>query len=100
MDECAEAIATLEAAVAQQRQIYDLIGSGVLAAALLYDPGRGERQRHELRQYAQRTAYRMRDTSVQCCTVGDGGAGSGAAPGGRGTSASRPRRGRARQRPS
>ncbi|MFE0726303.1 hypothetical protein ACFW4M_32770 [Streptomyces sp. NPDC058794] len=63
VDEGAEAIATMEAALAQQRQIYDAVGGGVLAAALLYDPGRGERLRHELRQYANRTAYRMRDTS-------------------------------------
>ncbi|MFD9496864.1 hypothetical protein ACFWA1_35920 [Streptomyces sp. NPDC060005] len=62
--EGAEAIAILEAAVAQQRQIYDRIGGGVLAAALLYDPGRGERLRHELRQYASRTAYRMRDQAA------------------------------------
>ncbi|MBZ6086596.1 hypothetical protein KVH15_37130 [Streptomyces olivaceus] len=61
--EGAEAIATLEAAVAQQRQIYDRVGGGTLAAALLYDPGRGEYLRRELRQYANRTAYRMRDTS-------------------------------------
>lgn len=63
VDEGAEAIATLEAAVAQQRQIYDRIGGGTLAAALLYDPGRGDHLRRELRQYAQRTAYRARDTS-------------------------------------
>ncbi|MFD5493388.1 hypothetical protein ACFWH4_10780 [Streptomyces sp. NPDC127091] len=63
VDEGAEAIATLEAALAQQRQIYDRVGGGVLAAALLYDPGRGEHLRRELRQYANRTAYRMRDTS-------------------------------------
>ncbi|WP_231158080.1 hypothetical protein [Streptomyces sp. CNZ748] len=43
MDEGAEAIATLEAALAQQRQIYDRLGGGVLAAALLYEPGRGGR---------------------------------------------------------
>ncbi|MFE1206173.1 hypothetical protein ACFW5V_31290 [Streptomyces sp. NPDC058762] len=63
VDEGAEAIATLEAAVAQQRQIYDRVGGGVLAAALLYDPGRGDHLRRELRQYAQRTAYRARNTS-------------------------------------
>lgn len=63
VDEGAEAIATLEAAVAQQRQIYDRVGGGTLAAALLYDPGRGDHLRRELRQYAQRTAYRARDTS-------------------------------------
>ncbi|MFH8797669.1 hypothetical protein [Streptomyces sp. NPDC017941] len=62
VDEGAEAIALLEAAVAQQRQIYDKVG-GALAAALLYDPGRGEHLRRELRQYAQRTAYRARDIS-------------------------------------
>ncbi|MFF8104492.1 hypothetical protein ACF07S_33230 [Streptomyces sp. NPDC016640] len=63
VDEGAEAIAILEAAVAQQRQIYDRVGGGTLAAALLYDPGRGDHLRRELRQYAQRTAYRARDTS-------------------------------------
>lgn len=62
VDEGAEAIAALEAAVAQQRQIYDRVG-GVLAAALLYDPGRGDHLRRELRRYALRTAHRMRDTS-------------------------------------
>ncbi|MFE9783647.1 hypothetical protein ACFYPA_36580 [Streptomyces sp. NPDC005775] len=61
LDEGAEAVATMERALAQQRQIYDAVGDGVLAAALLYDPGRGERLRHELRQYANRTAHRMRD---------------------------------------
>ncbi|MGW5216157.1 hypothetical protein ACWEQO_34400 [Streptomyces sp. NPDC004051] len=63
VDEGAEAITTMEAALAQQRQIYDRVGGGVLAAALLYDPGRGEHLRRELRQFANRTAYRMRDTS-------------------------------------
>lgn len=63
VQEGAEAIATLEAAVAQQRQIYDRVGGGVLASALLYDPTRADYLRHELRQYAQRTAYRMRGTS-------------------------------------
>lgn len=63
VDTGAEAIATMEKALAQQRQIYDEVGGGVLAAALLYDPGRGERLRHELRQYANRTAYRLRDTT-------------------------------------
>ncbi|MET8221312.1 hypothetical protein [Streptomyces hirsutus] len=63
MDEGAEAIAVLEAALAQQRQIYDQVGGGVLAAALLYDSGRGEHLRHQLRQYANRTAYRMRGAS-------------------------------------
>ncbi|MFB7225709.1 hypothetical protein [Streptomyces sp. NPDC056227] len=46
------AVATVERALAQQRRIYDALGAGVLAAALLYDLGRGERLRHELRQYA------------------------------------------------
>ncbi|MER7870568.1 MULTISPECIES: hypothetical protein [unclassified Streptomyces] len=59
VNEGAEAIATLEAALAQQRQIYDRLGGGVLAAALLYDPGRGDYLRRELRQYANRTAHRM-----------------------------------------
>ncbi|WP_329326707.1 hypothetical protein [Streptomyces sp. NBC_01689] len=71
LDEGAEAIGTMERALAQQRQIYDAVGGGVLAAALLYDPGRGERLRHELRQYANRTAHRMRDrTDEDAATPG------------------------------
>ncbi|MFF5379426.1 hypothetical protein [[Kitasatospora] papulosa] len=64
LDPGAEAVATMERALAQQRQIYDAIGDGVLAAALLYDPGRAEQLRHELRQFASRTAYRMRDQAA------------------------------------
>ncbi|MER5555953.1 hypothetical protein ABT001_30515 [Streptomyces sp. NPDC002793] len=71
LDPGAEAVATMERALAQQRQIYDAVGDGILAAALLYDPGRSERLRQELRQYANRTAYRMRDPA----------AGDSAAPG-------------------
>lgn len=63
LDAGAEAIAIMERALAQQRQIYDAVGGGVLAAALLYDPGRADYLRRELRQYANRTAYRMRDTT-------------------------------------
>ncbi|MFD5589790.1 hypothetical protein ACFWII_39135 [Streptomyces sp. NPDC127063] len=63
VDEGAEAVAILEAAVAQQRQIYDRVGGGVLAAALLYDPGRSDYLLRELLQYALRTAHRARDTS-------------------------------------
>lgn len=57
----AEAIAIMERAVAQQRQIYDAVPPDVREAALLYDPARGELLRSELRQYATRTAYRMRN---------------------------------------
>ncbi|MEW2553669.1 hypothetical protein AB0957_18280 [Streptomyces zhihengii] len=63
-DKGADAVAILEAAVAQQRQIYDQVGGGILDAALLYDPSRAEYLRHELRRYALRTGHRMRDTSV------------------------------------
>ncbi|MEU3521838.1 hypothetical protein ABZ770_42535 [Streptomyces sp. NPDC006654] len=55
----AEGIAVLEAAVAQQRQIYDRL-AGVVAKALGYDPGRAEMLLGELRAYAHRTAYRAR----------------------------------------
>ncbi|MGW8703186.1 hypothetical protein ACWGOK_40835 [Streptomyces eurythermus] len=55
----AEAVAVLEAALAQQRQIYDRL-AGVVPAALLYDPGRAEVLLSELRQFANRTAYRAR----------------------------------------
>ena len=58
----AEAIAVLEAAVAQQQQIYDRL-AGVVAKAMLYDPGRAGMLLGELRQYANRTAYRVRDRS-------------------------------------
>ncbi|MET8406019.1 hypothetical protein [Streptomyces sp900116325] len=44
LDQGAEAIATMERALAQQRQIYDALGGGTLAAAMLYDPNRGERR--------------------------------------------------------
>lgn len=55
----AEGIAVLEAALAQQQQIYDRL-AGVVAPALLYDPGRADMLLGELRQYANRTAYRAR----------------------------------------
>ncbi|MCX4886068.1 hypothetical protein [Streptomyces sp. NBC_00847] len=59
----AEGIAVLEAALAQQQQIYDRL-AGVVPAALLYDPGRAEMLLGQLRQYANRTAYRARGRSV------------------------------------
>ncbi|MFJ1536363.1 hypothetical protein ACIOFV_50170 [Streptomyces mirabilis] len=55
----AEGIAVLEAALAQQKQIYDRL-AGVVPQALMYDPGRTELLLAELRQYANRTAYRAR----------------------------------------
>lgn len=55
----AEAIAVLEAALAQQKQIYDRL-AGVVSPALAYDPGRAEMLLGELRQYANRTGYRAR----------------------------------------
>ncbi|WP_244204225.1 hypothetical protein [Streptomyces africanus] len=55
----AEAVAVLEAALAQQQQIYDRL-AGIVAQALLYDPGRAELLLAQLRQYANRTAYRAR----------------------------------------
>jgi hypothetical protein len=54
-----EAIAVLEAALAQQQQIYDRL-AGVVSQALMYDPGRAEMLLTQLRQYANRTAYRAR----------------------------------------
>lgn len=59
--EGAEGIAVLEAAVAQQRQIYDRL-AGVRPKAMMYDPTRAESLLAQLRQYAQRTAYRARST--------------------------------------
>lgn len=60
----AEGIAVLEAAVAQQRQIYDRL-AGVVPKALGYDPGRAEMLLGELRQYANRTAYRARGRATE-----------------------------------
>lgn len=55
----AEAVAVLEAALAQQQQIYDKL-AGTVALAQVYDPGRTELLLGQLRQYANRTAYRAR----------------------------------------
>lgn len=57
-----EAMAVLEAALAQQRQIYDRL-AGVVPAALAFDPGRAEVLLAELRQYAKRTGYRAKGRS-------------------------------------
>lgn len=71
--EGAEAIAVLEAGLAQQKQIYDRL-AGVVPKALMYDPGRAEMLLGELRQYAHRTAYRARGRG------GDDGPEPGATP--------------------
>lgn len=55
----AEAIAVLEAALAQQQQIYDRL-AGIVSQALMYDPGRTELLLRQLREYTKRTAYRAR----------------------------------------
>lgn len=57
--EGAEGIAVLEAALGQQKQIYDRL-AGVVPKALMYDPGRAEMLLGDLRAYAHRTAYRAR----------------------------------------
>lgn len=59
----ADAVAVLEAALAQQQQIYDRL-AGVVPLAMGYDPGRAEQLLGELRQFAQRTAHRARGRSV------------------------------------
>ena len=53
----AEGMAVIEAALAQQKQIYDRL-AGAVSAAEMYDPGRADMVLAELRQYANRTAYR------------------------------------------
>ncbi|WP_225629384.1 hypothetical protein [Streptomyces werraensis] len=65
VDAGAEAMAKLEAAVAQQRQVYEEIPPDVLAAAMLYDLGRAERLRHEGAQYATRAGYRFRGSAEE-----------------------------------
>ncbi|WP_340564472.1 hypothetical protein [Streptomyces sp. GSL17-111] len=57
----AEDMATLEAAVAQQRQITERVTRQVVESAQFYDPGRAERLRHELRQLAGRVMVQTRD---------------------------------------
>jgi hypothetical protein len=58
----ANAVAVLEAARAQQEQIYDSL-AGVIEDALLYDPIRSAKLLHEIRQYAHRTVHRARSRS-------------------------------------
>ncbi|MEZ3182968.1 hypothetical protein KYY02_31210 [Streptomyces pimonensis] len=65
VDVGAEAMARLEAAVAQQRQVYEEIPPDVLAAAMLYDLGRAERLRHEGAQYATRAGFRFRGSAEE-----------------------------------
>jgi hypothetical protein len=68
----AQAVAVLEAALAQQQQIYDNL-AGTVALAQMYDPGRAEMLLHQLRQYAHRTMYRARGRSGGNEDQGDGG---------------------------
>lgn len=54
------AIGVLSQALDQQRRIYDSLGDGVIAAAQLAEPTRAEHLLREIRQYANRTAHRVR----------------------------------------
>ncbi|MFR9758200.1 hypothetical protein [Streptomyces sp. TR06-5] len=53
------AVAVLGEAVERQRRLYDSLPD-LLPLALAHDPGRAEHLVRELRQYANRTAYRLR----------------------------------------
>jgi hypothetical protein len=66
----ANAVAVLEAARAQQEQIYDSL-AGVIDDALLYDPVRSAKLLHEIRQYANRTVHRARNRSTPDGSSGD-----------------------------
>lgn len=59
VEQGSRAVAVLGAAVEQQRRIYDSLPE-LLPLALVHDPGRTEHLLRELRQYANRTAYRLR----------------------------------------
>ncbi|MFF5783214.1 hypothetical protein ACFY7Y_40665 [Streptomyces virginiae] len=59
VEEGARAVAILGAAVEEQRRLYDRL-AGVVPVALVHDPGRAEHLLHDLRQYANRTAWRAR----------------------------------------
>ncbi|MGA4803587.1 hypothetical protein [Streptomyces lavendulocolor] len=55
----ARALATLSQLLEAQRRIYDELG-GVVPSALAHDPSRADMLLREIRQYANRTAYRVR----------------------------------------
>jgi hypothetical protein len=45
--------------------LYDELGGGVVAEALVSDPGRAEHLLREIGQYANRTAWRVRQTNTE-----------------------------------
>ncbi|MEU8943556.1 hypothetical protein AB0C97_36810 [Streptomyces goshikiensis] len=64
VEEGARAVAILGAAVEEQRRLYDRL-AGVVPVALAHDPGRAEHLLHDLRQYANRTAWRARPPAAE-----------------------------------
>ncbi|NUP37024.1 MAG: hypothetical protein HOY76_08395 [Streptomyces sp.] len=60
--EGSRAVAILAMVADRQRRLYDELGGGVVADALTADPGRAENLLREIGQYANRTAYRARQT--------------------------------------
>jgi hypothetical protein len=60
VEDGAQAVAVLAGLLEKQKQLYDALGNGVIADALLAEPGRGEYLRRELHQYAKRTMHRVR----------------------------------------
>jgi hypothetical protein len=52
------AVAVLTDALERQQRLYDDLGGGVVAAALLAEPARAEYLLREIRQYAKRTVHR------------------------------------------
>lgn len=53
-------MATLAMLVDRQRRLYDALGGGLVADALVAEPARAEHLLRELSRYAKRTAYRAR----------------------------------------
>jgi hypothetical protein len=62
VDEGGRAVAVLASVAERQRRLYDELGGGLVAEALTADPGRAEALLRDVAQYANRTAYRARQT--------------------------------------
>ncbi|MER7310006.1 hypothetical protein [Streptomyces griseoluteus] len=58
-DSGTRAVALLARTLEVQKRLYDDLGDGVVAEALLAEPGRAEYLLRELRQYAKRTVHRI-----------------------------------------
>jgi len=62
-DDGTQAVAVLADVLERQQRLYDDLGGGVMANALLAEPARAEYLLREIRQYAKRTAHRVQGHS-------------------------------------